>query len=98
MTDLMNVVGSVQILPTTFDALDIRAFSQPSVLTMIILNQYEKYDLGITLSGTAEPLSQVEIAWTSKLPVLSRLMNPVYGASIIRLFIFLWIILTAILL
>ena len=32
------------------------------------INQYEKYATGVTLSGTAEPLSTVEIAWDYKQP------------------------------
>jgi VCBS repeat-containing protein len=32
------------------------------------INQYEKYATGVTLSGTAEPLSTIEIAWDYKQP------------------------------
>ena len=32
------------------------------------INQYEKYATGVTLSGSAEPLSAIEIAWDYKQP------------------------------
>ena len=58
--------------PTTFDVLlDSTAPSQPTLEPFdddYSVNQYEKYDLGITLSGTAEPWSQAQIAWDYKPP------------------------------
>ena len=54
-------------------AIDSVAPLQPTLAVVAgdnIVNSYEKYVQGVILSGSAEPLSQVEIAWDYKLPRL----------------------------
>ena len=52
-------------------SIDTLAPTQPLLAVVAeddIVNSYEKYERGVTLSGSAEPLSKVEIAWDYKNP------------------------------
>jgi len=52
-------------------SIDTLAPTQPFLFVVAednIVNSYEKYERGVTLSGSAEPLSKVEIAWDYKVP------------------------------
>ncbi|NDC35713.1 MAG: hypothetical protein EBZ51_10150, partial [Synechococcaceae bacterium WB9_2_112] len=63
--------GSAVVTATV--SIDTVAPTQPTLAVVAndnAINQYEKYLQGVLLSGTAEPLSSVEIAWDYKKPLV----------------------------
>jgi len=70
-SDLRSGDRFASAVVTATVAIDTVAPARPTLATVTgddAINQVEKYGTGVTLSGTAEPLSQVEVAWDYKQP------------------------------